>query len=505
MKRLLVLIVSIGFATNSFTQNLTDALRYSYLIPGGTARVIGAGGSFGAMGGDFGSGAINVSGFADFRSNELLFSFSYNNAKTRTLNNGSEIGDNPGREFILENVGYVKHSKPYRSAFKTSNFAIGLQQFANYNQVISYQTSGPGSIVERFAWQANIDEYSAFEAGLADDAGAIFYDAFVDRYLTDIVGDQQINKEQVIERSGRYNELLLAWAGKLKSDFNIGVGIGIPFLSFQEDKFYEENDVVVDTIGFNKLNYNESLSVSGTGVNLKVGIGYTLKLVQAYTMDSVKVNRALLRMGLAFQSPTLLRLEDDFRTSIQYDCQLCEFPDELFTSPDGFFEYRLRTPYRLTGSLGTLLNLGAIKGFVNFDVQYLNYRKNSFNLTSNSDDPADAAYETEVNGDIDNTLNSALNYNLGTELVFNRWRARAGLALLSSPFFDEGVGGSNFDEVISAGIGYRANSIYLDLGYQLRKLTEGYTPYTTESVSRELQLTNNSDISKLVLTFGIKL
>jgi len=53
-----MILVTVGVTA----QSLTDAVRYSTLIPGGTARAMGVGGSFGAMGGDFGVLTINPAG-----------------------------------------------------------------------------------------------------------------------------------------------------------------------------------------------------------------------------------------------------------------------------------------------------------------------------------------------------------------------------------------------------------------------------------------------------------
>ena len=46
-------------ASSVFAQDETDALRFSYLQPQGTARSMGIGGALGALGGDFTSLSIN--------------------------------------------------------------------------------------------------------------------------------------------------------------------------------------------------------------------------------------------------------------------------------------------------------------------------------------------------------------------------------------------------------------------------------------------------------------
>ena len=157
-------IILLVLSISAYGQNLTDALRYSQLTSGGSARVMGAGGAFGAMGGDFGVTSLNVSGIADYRSSELIFSLSYNQANVTSTHEGEVVGENnDGKETIIENLAFIKHNKPY-GKMVTSNWAIGLQQYANYNQTIVFNTDTPGSIVERFALDANTDNYSAFGA-----------------------------------------------------------------------------------------------------------------------------------------------------------------------------------------------------------------------------------------------------------------------------------------------------------------------------------------------------
>lgn len=483
----LKIIILLGLAFNLNSQNIDDALRYSNLIPGGTARVMGAGSSFGAMGGDFGSMGMNIAGLAEYRSSEIAFSFSFNNANTITSLNGSSIG-NPesGNEFIIENLGVVFHNEPIASNFRTSNFSIGIQQYSNFNQVFRFNTTSNGSIVQRFEAQGNQNSTSfyedEFEYGLANEADALILDESTNLFFSDILSSDQVEKEQVVERSGRVNELVFAWSGKHKSQLNIGLGFGIPFISYEENKFYEESDPGDLVPIFNALAFNESLTTSGIGWNFKAGLGYNIKRI--------------FRLGVSYQTPTFLRLDDAYNTSIVYDCTECPNSAVLFSSPDGSFDYKLRTPSRLTGSLGALINTEKIKGFVNLDVTRINYAGNNYDFGNETDNSA-------ANGEIEIELSSALNYNLGAELAYEQFRIRGGINLLDSPF----ITGTSDDisKIYSAGLGWRGDDLYIDAAYQIRDFNESYTPYSTLDSSPELLLENNTDITKLVLTIGIKI
>ncbi|NNF21698.1 MAG: hypothetical protein HKN67_07135, partial [Saprospiraceae bacterium] len=155
MRSILAFFLTIITMIGLQAQSLTDAVRYSTLIPGGTARVMGAGGSFGAMGGDFGSLSINPAGLADYRSSELMFSFSMNSGETNSALGQGSLSTEHRNILNLENLGAVFHSRVNGSDLMTSNFAIGLQQFNNFSQEFGFSGKTKGTIVERFLELAN--------------------------------------------------------------------------------------------------------------------------------------------------------------------------------------------------------------------------------------------------------------------------------------------------------------------------------------------------------------
>lgn len=60
-------------ASAVFGQNEEDALRYSDLLPGGTARSWALGGAMGAVGADPGSATTNPAGFGLYNTSEISF------------------------------------------------------------------------------------------------------------------------------------------------------------------------------------------------------------------------------------------------------------------------------------------------------------------------------------------------------------------------------------------------------------------------------------------------
>jgi len=494
MKTRLLVILSFVLSISANSQSLTDALRYSSILPGGTSRVIGAGSSFGAMGGDFGVIGINPAGIADFRSSELMFNLSFNGGDTRSSIAGSpfqKTGHN--QEPRIENLGIVFSVQNPTGKLVTNNLAIGFTQYNNFNQDFGYSGYSNGSITERFAELANgrnPEFFDPFEATLAWETGAI-YDFDGDQvYETDIDTIQEVFKRQDVSRSGRINELAFAWAGKFDNNLSIGLGIGIPFVSFEEDKIYREEDLDNRFEFFDDLRYSERLATSGTGFNFKLGLGYVIEKT--------------LRLGFSYQSPTYFSLDDNYYTELEY-----AFTDntgsQRFTSssPDGRFDYKLTTPSRITASIGTILRGDQIKGFLNFDAQYLNYTNNKFDFTVNNNDPSEAEFEREVNTEIEQQLQSSWNFNLGAELAFDNFRLRGGLALLGSPYALDDI--TEFSRIYSVGGGFRADRVYFDIAFQFRKFEEGYIPYQVLDANRLQIIQNEVNLNKLCFTVGFKI
>jgi len=484
---ILAIIVSANFVVG---QGINDAIRYSTYQPIGTARTLGVGSAFGAMGGDFSVIGINPAGIADYRKGELNITPAIANSSTNSffVADSASTSSRSRSNFLLDNIGFVGANSPTGSNWETSNWAVGFSKLVSFNRNANINGASIGSITERFIELANgntLDQLDPFAAGPAFDAGAIL-DEEDNMYSSDYLEDDIVQKEQFINQRGSINELSLAWAGNYKNQLNIGISAGIPFVSFTETKTYKEG--VTDGDFSNQLEYVESLNTTGVGFNFKLGMQY-------------RANRQF-RVGAAIHSPTWYRLNDDFSTLLNYEFTSST---QSFTgsaqSPDGSFRYQLNTPWKAVLSLGSIYKVGDIQGFVSADIEFLNYTNNEFDFTAYSDNPAEVAFTQEVNSTIDNQLGSATNVRLGTELAYNNVRFRLGYSINSSPF----AGDSNNFTALSMGLGFRADKFFIDLGYRLRNTIEGYNPYIVQDEpDRDPLSIIDTDYGRLALTIGFK-
>ncbi|HMP30321.1 MAG TPA: hypothetical protein PKD85_12025, partial [Saprospiraceae bacterium] len=132
-------------------------------------------------------------------------------------------------------------------------------------------------------------------------------------------------------RDGQINELSLAWAGKVDNKLNVGFSVNIPFIGFEEQKYYKEEDIGDEVPFFDQLLYNEFLTVSGTGLNLKGGFIYSAN--------------NFIRLGGSFHSPTWYNLNDNFSTVVDYTYFDQRRENFRASSPQGDFRYLLNTPW----------------------------------------------------------------------------------------------------------------------------------------------------------------
>ena len=299
-----------------FSQTASDVLRYSNLRPGGTARYMGAGGAFGALGAEFGAISQNPAGLAMFRTSELVVTpaLKFTNTETQ-LGNGSPYTDDKSA-FGFDNFGMVFNTTPHNSAWKTFNVAIGLNRQNNYHQSVYYEGQAQGSIMNEFFADARNtfasggteEDLYPFGSGLAWNTNAIYFQNDSLRYDLYDNPNATLNRSHSLTTYGRMNEMILSFAGNYDEKLMVGVTVGVPFVNYRIEGEYNEDDPAGGLNGnvpyFDRLTYTEYLRTEGVGVNLKLGVIY-------------KISQAL-RIGGAFHTPTALRLTDTYSNSFQY-------------------------------------------------------------------------------------------------------------------------------------------------------------------------------------------
>jgi hypothetical protein len=488
MKHTILTLTFFTAALATFAQSASDALRYSYLQPSGSARYVGAGGAFGALGADFGALSQNPAGTAMFRSSELVLTPALRFTNTEARLAGSPSIDDDKSNFGFDNVGLVFHTTPSGPRWKTFNFAIGLNSQNNYNQSVFYQGSANGSIMNGFFADAqstlngggSLDDLYAFGSGLAYDANAIYYQNGVLTSDFEAMPNAVVERSHTLVTSGKMNEMAFSFGGNYDEVLMVGATIGVPFVNYRIEGEYIESDPGEAVEYFDQLTYTEFLRTEGVGVNLKMGMIY--KPMQA------------LRLGLAFHTPTALRLTDTYNNSFTYDYTdgNGSYSGETQTSPDGVTDYRLRTPWRASASAAVVVKKF---GFLSADVEVVDYSANRFNMTADVSSQENELFERALNSDLQRDYKQTMNVRLGGEAALDKFRLRAGLNLLGKP--QEGESG--FNTAYTAGLGVRGESFYFDLGYRRSTGDGSVRPYADAPVASTSRVSND-----VVVTLGFK-
>lgn len=484
-------------------QTPVDALRLSIAQPySGTARTMGVGGAMGALGADYSAISINPAGLASFRTSEFVITPGYNVASTDAVlynkaQPNSVVNDGTAK-FYLSNCAFVRARRPEGGDWTTQNWSIGFSRLKTFDASFYFKGESLGSIVNRMQEKANLKQSSLneFEEQLAVETGAIYNKSNNPSYFAsdfDGYAKELVTKSQQGLNSGRISQLDFSYAANYKEKIQIGASIGVPFMSFYDNKIYQETDVeTAKDYGripsFKDLSFKENYGATGTGLNAKLGVIF--KPTQA------------LRIGAAIQTPNSYKISESYDNSFSYTYWedtpngAKEITNEA-KSPDGTYDYIIRTPWRLTGSAAILAGKS---GFVSLDVDYIDYSKMAFQYQLEDKD-----VEIDINDEIRATYIATSNFRLGGEFTKDIFRFRAGLGFVGLPVR---VDNPNYfrdaTKTYSLGVGLREKKFYFDVAYQFARSSDDYRPYRVSSDYDQQIVARTQNNSQFIGTLGFK-
>lgn len=486
MKKIVIILSIILTAQLVNAQSENDALRYSQLYFGGTARSMSMGGAFGATGADMSTLSTNPAGIGLYNRSEISISPMLHHGKTESVYGvdfqpGDNINYVPNEtsdsrfNFGLHNLGavFTFDAGDNRSEWKKFQFGIGVNRLKNFNN--QFQISGKnknpyGTILEpywsyatTFNANGNITGYiqpdqlanqAAFDAHLAYQAD-LLYDQNPDTDKYEWTYDALyggVEQRNIVETSGALDEVYISFGTNYKDRLYLGGTIGFQNIEYQRKSAYHELDVA-DTIPFfNSLSQYNNLKTTGSGVNLKLGAIYRAS--------------EWIRLGLAVHTPTFFNNMNDQWNSRMHSSLTLDNSPESFRSDKalGEFDYELRTPMRLIASATILANE---YGMISADYEIVDY--SAANLDSNTDDFMDA------NDYMSENFQRQHNIRIGTEWRYNQLYIRGGYAYYGTPYNgDTDYGKTTF---MTFGLGYRSNNFFIDFAYVRSEMEDTYYIY----------------------------
>ena len=451
MKKLIIISFILLAALSEVTaQTSLDALRYSRIYYNGTARFMGTGGAFGAVGANFSAITTNPASLGLFRSAEVTFSPTFFGSFTTSDYNGYSSRDNKVN-FALANFGYVYTFNTSRSnkpnGLRSFSVAFGMNRQNNFNNRVYIQ--GPNhtsSLINSFTDKLNTPpilnpgevRYNyPFDIGLAYDCGLIYYDSTQNEYLSDMPHGG-VFQDKAIRTWGSINEFDIAFGGNIADRLYFGLTIGIPSIRYYYQSTYWEEDTGDSIPYFQSLQYDYNYETHGTGVNFKLGLIYR--------------PANWIRLGAAIHSPTWYPTMNDYWASSMsaiYDSAL-SYPIQY--SPSGVYNYQMMTPFRAIGSLAFFIGK---HGFISGEYEYVNYNQARFRAS------VDNFYD--VNSTISNDFKAPVNIRVGTEWRIHIFRLRAGFRYYGAP---DKNGDFSDRYVASGGFGLYIRRFFVDMAYQ---------------------------------------
>lgn len=480
-KHTLILGVGLFYAFSITAQNDIDAMRYSQLTFGGTARFASMAGSMGALGGDISTLSFNPAGIAVFQKTELTITPSIFSAHTSSTYNNTDAGDGK-LNFNLGNIGFVaswKLRENNNTGWESLNFGFGYNRTNNFHNRISIEGNNTrSSLLDTYVANANghgASDFDGFSTGLAwqtylinpaDTTNNLQYNHVIKNY-----GELQ---KKSVESKGSMGETVLSFGGNYKSKVLVGATVGFVRASYTEESVYEEIDQKDTIKNFKSFAYSQDLTTKGSGVNFKLGI--------------IVKPTDWLRIGAAVHTPTVIGLKDEYSSTMHSDLETVKYDT---VSPKGSFDYTVTTPYRFIGSIGFIINKYAL---LNVDYEHIDYTYAQLNSSPN--------VFADVNKTIRSKYTSTQNIRVGGEVRFDPLSFRAGYALYGSPF-KAGENKNSSRSSYTAGIGFRENNYFIDIAYVFTKHTE-YS-YLYDPTGLELNnVKNDYKNSSFMLNFGLR-
>jgi len=483
-----IAIIALGFIISfaGFAQNETDALRYSFLMNGGTARFSSMGGAFSALGADFSTLSVNPAGIGVYKSSEIMFSPQISFSNTASFYKSTTVEDSKA-SFSIPNFGMVFSgdisTSVDKAEWKNVQFGFGVNRLADFNN--SYLMRGENSessILDVFQYLANghkHNDLNSFDTDLAWNTyllnpGSTNYD-YVKAFEGGVLQQKSINT------TGGLNEMVISFGGNYNDKFYLGSTLGFPFLNYREDSYYKEVDVA-DTIDyFKSLSVNDHLSTFGSGFNFKFGMIYRIA-------DWV-------RLSAAVHTPTFFALHDSYSRLIKSDLDTGRYESK---SPQGIYDYKLTTPMRVNAGMSFVI--GKIAA-ISAEYEMVDYSQSKFRARNAEFDFFDA------NEAIQLKYTMANNFKIGGEVKLNAFAIRAGFAHYGSPYagsFAEDYSVKN----ITAGLGIREKNYYIDLAFNYLMKNESHDLYNASIIDlmgKKLDpVLIDLKRSSVIITMGVK-
>lgn len=488
---IIILVLAVFLKAN--TQNVDDALRYSQIFYNGSARFMGMGGAFSALGGDLSAISLNPAGTGVFRSPEFSITLPqmYYNNNSATWN--SQTKSNLSNPWRMGQIGAVINLIPAgrESGLVNLNLAYSFNRTNNFSENITIQgISDKSSITDAWLFQANGNTKSqlanapwlAYQTYLIDTLSGSNnqYASILSFYGENANNSYGQTIKRVITNDGYSAEHAISVGGNFSNKFYFGATLGINKIDYSGLYQHEEIDDANVIYDFKNLTYTDHLEATGTGYSLKLGA--IVKPVES------------LRLSLALHSPTYYRISEYYFDNLTSTFDT--FVDgqnkyEASNSPMRY-KYTLTTPFRVIAGVAVQVKKLAL---LSLDYDYVNYSMAQFSKASDNYN-----YSNE-NQSIKDILKSASNLRFGAEFRISNIYLRGGYSYYGKAFNSAEPNKDLDYKGPSFGFGFRQQKFYFDMSYSMLSGSGKYYMYDAPDLNAATIKTSRSTVTA---TLGFK-
>jgi long-subunit fatty acid transport protein len=450
MKKLFLatILCCMAYISNAQTLGYNDiGVLFSKEKINGTARYNGMSGAFGALGGDLSAIEINPAGAAVFLNSEFAISLNVNNTKTDVNYYGNnEFSENDVTR--LSQAGSIFVFNSYSRKSNWGKIAIGF----NYSIANDFET--------RWFAKGN-NNYPTW------------------------INDPNDETIQYLDTDGQYFENFTKgkndkYTFTFASELNNNLYLGASFSTYDIENLQR---VLLEEYNIDGNGNNLDASLIQELYTYGEGFSFNIGLISKATKN--------VRLGLAYQSPVWYNLAEDYLDS---DLEVyVSNTDEVITDYSGYnaFDYKLRTPSKLTGSFAYIFDK---QGLISIDYIFKNYSNIELDMASSFG-------FIEENKYFSTDLKARGELRIGTEWLFDNLSLRGGYHFEKSPY--KNALDSDAIEGFSLGAGFKFRGGKIDASYQKDNNTAAYNFYPQYDNINAAEL--DIDTSKFTITLVLNI
>ncbi len=512
LSMMMMMMMLLCAVLSSQAQSLDDAVRFSKIEQGASARFKAMAGAQTALGGDLSSITGNPAGLGFYTASDASFSlgFQIDSNSTRYYEFNNEVGKN---SFGLDQAGVLfhipinkKNSYSEKPGWKNFNIGVSYTKTQNFTSIIDFDgESDISSFTDMIADESalvntsypntdfnNIYDEWGYNSYLISNNGTFFYPT-----TSEVEKNYQTHLDK---RSGKQYQNTISFGSNYGNKFYVGAALGIAGFHYQSDRNFTEQGYMKNMNEFNLIDPDSEFLDSGNQASEFLNQAYDLSYTANQFINGSGLNTTLgviylpnesWRIGLSASSPTWYKVRNDSKTYFDTWIVNATTDAELFhyQSPekDGVTEqhneYTLKTPYRINAGVVRTFN----EGLISADAEFVDYSSIKISEDGFSDD-------------VKAILRGAFNFRIGGEMIVDQqFLVRAGGSIQSSPY--KSNDSSKF--IGTLGLGYRFGIMYIDLAYLNQFHRQQHVPYLSSTNPTQAARSDNQRHTVL-LNLGLK-